>query len=80
MGGNWDQWIDDEDGIDGLLESATESVSLSRRIGSSRYYPDIPKDGHMREVRMSKGPKYKRSKRAFVEKERAKKAQRKRKS
>lgn len=68
----WEDWDD--------LDTVSDRASLSRRIGTSRYYQDIPQDGHMREVRLSKGPKYKRSKRAFVEKERAKKAQRKRKS
>lgn len=69
-------WEDYEDVVDELEDRA----SYGKRIGTSRYYQYIPQDGHMREVRMSKRPKYKRNKRAFVEKERAKKAQRKRKS
>lgn len=69
-------WEDYEDDVDELEDQA----SYSKRIGTKRYYPDIPEDGRMREVRLNQSKHRKRNKRAFVEKERAKKALRKRKS
>lgn len=69
-------WEDYDDVVDELEDRAP----YNKRIGTTRYYPDIPEDGHMREVRLNQRKHRKRNKRAFVEKERAKKAFRKRKS
>lgn len=69
-------WEDYEDVVDELEDRA----SYGKRIGTTKHYPDIPEDGHMREVRLNQSKNRKRNKRAFVEKERAKKALRKRKA
>lgn len=64
-------WEDDDD---------EPRVSYSKTIGTKAHYPDIPEDGRAREVRLSKKTHRKRNKRAFIERERAKKFERKRKS